>query len=122
MSVEESRERIWEAVAAEQEALAEILGQEARKATKSADMLDTVPNDVDPDNHNLRIRKVIMIQSTVADVVRATAEKERAIAKKLCAVEGNCYSSDHNGYDEDDDCDDSGFWGCHPGRPRRRRP
>lgn len=107
MGIEESQERIWEAVAEEQEALADILGQEARKTKKTADMLDTVPNDVDPDNHNLRIKKVLSIQRTVAEVIRATAEKEQAIAKKLCAVRGLCCCNNHDDCCDDDHDDDT---------------
>ncbi len=89
MSVEDAKQRIWEAVAAEQEALACILEQECRKAKKSADILETVPNDQE-DNPGDRIEKVIGIQRMICQVIRATAEKERAIAEKLCAVQGHC--------------------------------
>lgn len=83
MGIDQSKERIWEAVAREQEAMACILEEECRKIKKSADMLETVPNNVDPNDDNLRIDKVLRIENQVAEVIRATAEKERAIAKKL---------------------------------------
>lgn len=113
MSVQEAQQRIWEAVAREQEALACILEQECRKIIKSADMLETVPNDVDPNDPNHRIEKIIGIQRVVSEVIRATADKERAIAKKLCAVQGYCANSDDG--DDDDNCGGSDHHDHHRG-------
>jgi len=79
------KKKFWWIVCKEQWLIAEILECEAKKCRKAAHMLCKTSDHHhhDPD---VLWKKVILLQKTIADVVRALALKEKAIALKIKAV------------------------------------
>lgn len=83
-------DKILNLVASEQGFLASILSSEALKTQTSARWLAIISEvSIGLEDFNAILAKSISIESSVANVIRATADKEIAIAAKVGAVLSN---------------------------------